>query len=250
MFSHLAHVQSFFTLSIIILGLALDFDTIGPFEHDLLFSDTGSAASLDQKAPSMFNLAQLSSSSGFLPFDSSSDIFLEEDKDSKDINVQSPTSGNDNDMVLPSLSSESAHADEKFYRDDETLGPLVAAVDDTTFSPSDENARAGSGEIADMSGTDEQLLRNPLDDLTRYRDEGKINPYCFLYTQTYNPVGVCASNRKGNQVEIPRSLRGFSSPTPFVDYKFWDVNHATYGTLIRSHCKLSGSFIYFISILN
>ena len=245
MSSHLAHFQILLILSISVSALAPDLDSIGlPEDDGFLFSDTGSAASLDQGASFMFDFTQLPSSSDFSPFDSSAfDNFLEEDIGSNDINIQSPTRENDDDMFSMSLiSSEPAHADEESYQEDATPEPLIAAVDDATFSPSDEDADAGGdgGEIADLSGSEERLLRSPFGALNRYGDQGrgKINPYCSLYTQTYNPVGVCAPNTKGDQVELPRPPMGFSSPTPFSGYRFWDVNHATYGTLIQSNWEL------------
>lgn len=235
MSSHLAHFQILLILSTSVSALAPDLDSIGPPEDDFLLSNAGSAAPLDQRASFMFELAQLPSSSEILPFDSSLDNFLKEDSGSKDNNIQSPTSENDNEFFLMSPSFEPSHADEDSYQDGATPKPLIAAVDDATLFPSDEDADGGDGgEIADLSGSEEQLLRNPFGALTRYgdRDQGKMNPYCSLYTQTYNPFGVCAPNAKGNQVEIPRSLMRFSSPNPFSGYKFWEVNHATYGTLI------------------
>ena len=231
MVSRVAHILFFFIFSII--ASALDFDSTDSFEDNSLFIDTGSTASLDQKAPSMFDLTDFPSSTSFLPMDSSSGFFLDEDLDSNDIDVQSPSSQNDDNAALLSLFSEPAHVDdENFDLDDATSGSLIAAVDGTSFFPNGENAGGGDdSEIADLSGIDQQLLLNPLGAISR--DRGKINPYCSLYTQTFNPVGLCVPSVAENQVELPR-LRGLPSPNRFNDYKFWDVNHATYGTFSHS----------------
>lgn len=268
--SSLAQFRIFLILSISVSAFALDFDSIGPLENDLLFSDTESAASLDHRPSSpMFELAQLPPGFDLLPFDSSPDIFLEEEGNgSNDINIYSSTSGNDNDIFLLSSSSEPAHADDEgasSYQDGDddanSEDPLIALVDEeTTFFPSDENADADAGAasgngdvIADLSGSDELLLRSPFGALNRdlYQNlgQGKINPYCSLYTKTYNPVGVCASNKKGNQVEIPRYLRGFSLRPPFSGYKFWDVNHATYGTWTYYDWKSILNLLFFFATL-
>ena len=228
MFSGVANTLFFFYFPII--ASALDFDSFGSTEDDLLFADIGSTGPLDQKAPSMFDLTEFPSSTSFLPLDSSSSLFLNDDFDSIDVNVQSPSSQNDDNAALLSLFSEPAHVDdEKSYFDDATSGSLIAAVDGTTFFPNSENTGgADESEIADLSGIDQQLLPNPLRAITH--DRGKTNPYCSLYTQTFNPVGVCVPNVAGNQVEIPRRFRVLPSPNRFNDYKFWSVNHATYGT--------------------
>lgn len=227
MFLRLVHTVIFFMLSIIVS--ALDFDSTGPFENELLFSDTASATSLDQKAPSMFDLTEL-------PFDSPSEVFLDENIGDSDINFQSPSSQNDDNISLLSLFSEPAHFDEEDSNLNElTPGYLIAAVDSTTFL-SDAGADAGSGEIADLSDIDQVLLRGPFRVLNPYQAE--INPFCSLYTKTYNPVGVCASNKAEYRVELPQLLPG-SSPVPFRGYTRWNVDHATYGKLICSNRNLS-----------
>ena len=257
MFSFLVHNAFFFILSIIVS--ALPFESTDFLGNDLLFSDITlssdqSAASLDENASTMFDLSELPASFNIWPLDGSAEAFGHENEiGNNDSGFQYLSSEDIIDMELPDPLSEPAHlGEEESYQDDLTPGSLIAAVDGTAFFPSDDddnNAPAGaSGEIADLSNFDLQLLRDPLGALIG-EDRGETNSFCSLYTKTYYPIGICASNAPGNQVEVKRASYPLNS-FAFAGFKVWQVSHATYGTSISSERDLNEILYFSLAYIN